>query len=121
MVRPEIDDGAAAEIDDGAALARGTRERTRAARRSRRHARHATNGANLRAGSRSRGPDAPVRGSSLPTAFAPTRPRFPGSAAMTRTVRSRFDHEVGGTVEGCTILEKRTVIPPVMAERRRGV
>ena len=40
---------------------------------------------------------------------------------MTKTVRSRFDHEVGGTVEGCTILEKRIVIPPVPAERRRGV
>jgi hypothetical protein len=40
---------------------------------------------------------------------------------MTKTIRSRFDHEVGGTVEGCTILEKRIVIPPVLAERRRGV
>ncbi|MBZ5726465.1 MAG: hypothetical protein LAP87_15870 [Acidobacteriia bacterium] len=40
---------------------------------------------------------------------------------MTRTVRSRFDHEVGGTVEGCTILEKRTVIPPDPVEKRRGV
>jgi hypothetical protein len=40
---------------------------------------------------------------------------------MTRTIRSRFDHEVGGMVEGCTILEKCTVIPPEPAERRRGV
>jgi hypothetical protein len=40
---------------------------------------------------------------------------------MTRTVRSRFDHEVGGTVEGCTILEKRTVAPPDLLERRRGI
>jgi len=40
---------------------------------------------------------------------------------MTRTVRSRFDHEVGGTVEGCTILERRIVIPPIPAEQRRGV
>jgi len=40
---------------------------------------------------------------------------------MTRTIRSPFDHEVGGTVEGCTILEKRTVIPPDPIERRRGV
>jgi hypothetical protein len=40
---------------------------------------------------------------------------------MTRTTRSRFDHDVGGTVEGCTILEKRIVIPPDPAERRRGV
>ncbi len=40
---------------------------------------------------------------------------------MTRTVRSRFDHEVGGTVEGCTILEKRTVIPPDPVEKRRGI
>jgi hypothetical protein len=40
---------------------------------------------------------------------------------MTRVVRSQFDHEVGGTVEGCIILERRTVIPPLLAERRRGV
>ena len=40
---------------------------------------------------------------------------------MTRTVRSRFDHEIGGTVEGCLILEKRVVIPPAPAERRLGV
>jgi hypothetical protein len=40
---------------------------------------------------------------------------------MTRTIRSRFDHEVGATVEDCTVLEKRTVIPPDPAERRRGV
>jgi len=40
---------------------------------------------------------------------------------MTKTIRSPFDHEVGGTVEGCTILEKRVVIPPDPVERRRGV
>ena len=40
---------------------------------------------------------------------------------MTKTIRSPFNHEVGGTVEGCLILEKRTVIPPEPAERRRGV
>jgi hypothetical protein len=40
---------------------------------------------------------------------------------MTKTVRSPFNHEVGGTVEGCTILEKRVVIPPNPAEHRRGV
>jgi hypothetical protein len=40
---------------------------------------------------------------------------------MTKTVRSPFNHEVGGTVEGCTILEKRVVIPPNPVERRRGV
>jgi hypothetical protein len=40
---------------------------------------------------------------------------------MTKTVRSPFNHEVGGAVEGCTILEKRVVIPPDPAERRRGV
>ena len=40
---------------------------------------------------------------------------------MTKTVRSPFNHEVGGTVEGCTILEKRVVIPPDPVERRRGV
>jgi hypothetical protein len=42
-------------------------------------------------------------------------------AALTKTIRSRFDHEVGGTVEGCIILEKHVVIPPDLAERRRGV
>ena len=40
---------------------------------------------------------------------------------MTKTIRSFFDHEVGGTVEGCTILEKSVVIPPDPVERRRGV
>ena len=40
---------------------------------------------------------------------------------MTRTTRSLYDHEVGETVEGCIVLEKRIVIPPVPAERRRGV
>jgi len=40
---------------------------------------------------------------------------------MTKTIHSRFDHEVGGLVEGCTILEKRTLIPPEPAVRRRGV
>ncbi len=40
---------------------------------------------------------------------------------MTKTIRSQFDHEIGGLVEGCTILEKRTVIPPAPAERRRGI
>jgi hypothetical protein len=40
---------------------------------------------------------------------------------LTKTVRSRFSHEVGEKVEGCTILEKRVVIPPNDAERRRGV
>lgn len=40
---------------------------------------------------------------------------------MTRTVRSRFDHEIGGMVEGCTILEKRTIALPDPVERRRGI
>ena len=40
---------------------------------------------------------------------------------VTKTIRSRFDHEVGDTVEGCVVLEKRVVIPPDPAERRRGV
>ena len=39
----------------------------------------------------------------------------------TKTTRSRFDHEVGESVEGCRILEKRVVIPPDPVERRRGV
>src|SRR5579871_1926786 len=41
--------------------------------------------------------------------------------AMTKTIRSQFVHEVGEMVEGCVILEKRTVIAPVPLERRRGV
>lgn len=40
---------------------------------------------------------------------------------LTKTVRSRFNHEVGEKVEGCTILEKRVIIPPDEVERRRGV
>ena len=40
---------------------------------------------------------------------------------LTKTIRSRFDHAVGETVEGCTILERRVVIPPDPVERRRGV
>ena len=40
---------------------------------------------------------------------------------LTKTVRSRFNHEIGEKVEGCTILEKRVVIPPNEAEKRRGV
>jgi hypothetical protein len=40
---------------------------------------------------------------------------------LTKTVRSRFNHEIGEKVEGCTSLEKRVVIPPNEEERRRGV
>ena len=40
---------------------------------------------------------------------------------MTKTVRSRFNHEVGETVEGCKILEKRMIMPPDPVEKRRGV
>lgn len=40
---------------------------------------------------------------------------------ITKTVRSRFSHEVGEKVEGCTILERRIVIPPQPTERRLGV
>ena len=40
---------------------------------------------------------------------------------MTKTIRSPFSHEVGDKVEGCTILEKRVVIPPNPVERRRGI
>jgi len=46
---------------------------------------------------------------------------FWGGAVITKTIRSRFDHEVGGTVEGCTILERHVVIPPNPVEQRRGV
>jgi hypothetical protein len=48
-------------------------------------------------------------------------PRAPALKMLTKTVRSRFSHEVGEKVEGCTILEKRVVIPPNEEERRRGV
>jgi hypothetical protein len=40
---------------------------------------------------------------------------------MTKTIRSPFNKEVGGIVEGCTILEKTVVIPPNPAEQRRGI
>jgi hypothetical protein len=40
---------------------------------------------------------------------------------LTKTVRSRFSHEIGEKVEGCTIREKRVVIPPNPVERRLGV
>ena len=40
---------------------------------------------------------------------------------MTRTVRSRSNYEVGQQVEGCTIMEKRVVIPPHLREHRLGV
>jgi hypothetical protein len=39
----------------------------------------------------------------------------------TKTVRSRFSHEVGEQVEGLTILEKRVIIPPEPSQRRLGV
>ena len=50
--------------------------------------------------------------------MGPERPR---SKMLTKTVRSRFSHEIGEKVEGCTILQKRVIIPPVPAERRLGV
>jgi hypothetical protein len=40
---------------------------------------------------------------------------------MTKTIRSRFDHEIGGTVEGHIILEKHIIAPPDPVERRRGI
>ena len=40
---------------------------------------------------------------------------------MTKTVRSRFNHDVGESVEGCKILEKSIVAPPNEVERRRGI
>jgi hypothetical protein len=40
---------------------------------------------------------------------------------LTKTVRSRFNHEVGQKVEGCTILERTVIIPPDPTERRLGV
>lgn len=48
-------------------------------------------------------------------------PERPRSTMLTKTVRSRFIHEVGEKVEGCTILAMRVVIPPNEAEKRRGV
>jgi hypothetical protein len=40
---------------------------------------------------------------------------------ITKTVRSRFSHEVGEQVEGCTILERKVIIPPEPNLRRLGV
>ena len=39
----------------------------------------------------------------------------------TKTIRSRFLHQVGDAVEGCKVLEVHVVIPPDPVERRRGV
>lgn len=40
---------------------------------------------------------------------------------MKKTIRSRMNCEIGQQVEGCTVLEKRIVIPPEPRERRLGV
>jgi hypothetical protein len=40
---------------------------------------------------------------------------------LTKTVRSRFDHQIGENVEGCKIIERRVVIPPDPVDKRRGV
>lgn len=40
---------------------------------------------------------------------------------MTKTVRSRFDHQPGETIEGCQILEKIVIAPPDLIEKRRGI
>jgi hypothetical protein len=40
---------------------------------------------------------------------------------MSKTVHSRFNHEVGERVEGCQILEKSIIAPPNPRERRRGI
>jgi hypothetical protein len=40
---------------------------------------------------------------------------------MQKTIRSRFNHEVGELVEGCRIVDKKVVIPPEPRERRLGV
>ena len=40
---------------------------------------------------------------------------------LTKTVRSRFDHAPGEKVEGCTIIERKVIIPPIPSERRLGV
>jgi hypothetical protein len=40
---------------------------------------------------------------------------------MTKTIRSRFNHEVGEIVEGFKILEKSIVAPADSVERRRGI
>jgi hypothetical protein len=40
---------------------------------------------------------------------------------LTKKIRSRFSHEVGEKVEGCTILEKLVISEPVPSEQRRGI
>jgi hypothetical protein len=40
---------------------------------------------------------------------------------MTKTIHTRFNHEVGEMVEGCKILEKSILSPPDPVERRRGI
>jgi hypothetical protein len=39
----------------------------------------------------------------------------------TKTIRSRFNHEIGETVEGCTIVAKEIISPPDPVEKRRGI
>lgn len=45
----------------------------------------------------------------------------PGLNRLTKTVRSRSNREIGQQVEGCSILEKRVVIPPNFRGRSLGV
>jgi hypothetical protein len=40
---------------------------------------------------------------------------------VTKKIRSRSNLEIGGKVEGCTILAKTVIIPPDPIERRLGV
>ena len=40
---------------------------------------------------------------------------------ITKTIRSRFNHEPGEVIEGCKILEKNVIAPPDPVERRRGI
>lgn len=40
---------------------------------------------------------------------------------MSTTIRSQFEYEIGSTVEGFTILEKHTFIPPAHLARRNVV
>jgi hypothetical protein len=56
-----------------------------------------------------------------PVSLSPRGVLSSNDGMLTKTVRSRFNHEVGDKVEGCTIVEKIVVAQPVPAEQRRGI
>jgi len=56
-----------------------------------------------------------------PVPLTPRRVLSSKDGMLTKTVRSRFSHEVGEKVEGCTIIERIIIAQPVPSEQRRGI